>query len=136
MANSRAIVGLFVSAFMLVACTREVVIDIARKGGAIAFVASRPEGDPPCIQGVIVTLAGADIAVAPSLWEVSTAEPGRCRTSFTYGETPTGYAQSGPAPRLLVGSRYLVEISGPGLLGGREFTLRADDGPMGDEGPR
>ena len=137
MGNSAAAGALLAASLVLVACTREVGVEIVRTGEAVTVTATRPGADtPPCIQGLIVEQAGADIATTPPLWEVSTAEPGRCRTSFVYGETPAGYAQSGPAPRLLTGSRYLVEISGPGWQGGREFTLRADDGPMESTAPR
>ena len=129
--------GLLASLLLLVACTHEVVIDLARKGDVVTVTASRSGGDkPPCVQGVIVTLAGADIATTLPLWEVSTAEPSRCRNSFVYGEAPAGYSQNGPAPHLLGGSRYLVEVTGPGMQGGREFTLRTDDGPMENTAPR
>lgn len=131
MGNSRIVSALLASILMLVACTREVVVDIMKKDDAITIVSTRPgSGKPPCVQGLTITLAGADIATTPPLWEISTAEPSRCRTSFVYGQVPAGYAQSGPAPRLLPGSRYLVEITGLGLQGGREFTARSDDGPM------
>lgn len=133
MANSRSMAGLLASALLLMACTREVVIDIAKKSGQITFTASRPgAAKPPCVHGLIVTLAGTDIATTPSLWEISTAAPDRCRTDFVYGKAPPGYAQSGPAPVLLVGSRYMVEITGPGLQGGREFTVQAADGELED----
>jgi hypothetical protein len=121
--------AVFAYLLLLAACTREVVVEVVRAGDAITFTATR-SGKPPCIKGLSVSLAGADIATTPPLWEVSTAEPGRCETRFTYGRVPQGYAQSGPAPRLLPSSRYLVEINGPGLQGGTEFTLRADDGAM------
>lgn len=129
MANSRGVPGLFACALLLIACTREVVIDISKKSGQLTFTANRPgTAKPVCIRGLTITLAGTDIATTPSLWEVSTAEPDRCRASFVYGTTPPGYAQSGFAPALLVGSRYLVEITGPGLQGGREFTVPATMG--------
>ncbi len=137
MANSRALIGLIASTFLLVACTDEVVVDIVGKGDSVTFATSRTgAGEPLCVQGLIVTLAGADIAVTPPLWEVATAEPGRCRTQFDYGKVPAGYTSNGPAPRLLVGSRYLVEITGPGLQGGREFTVTGRDGPLTTATPR
>jgi hypothetical protein len=133
MVNSIALFGLIASAFALVACTNAVTVDVARKGETVSVDAIRAGTDtPPCVQGLIVTLADTDIATTPSLWEISTAEPGRCRTSFTYGQVPPGYTQSGPAPRLLPGSRYLVEITGPGLQGGRAFTFPTVDGPAPD----
>jgi hypothetical protein len=133
MANSPSLATLLACMLLLVACTREVTVALERQGGAVTITAQR-SGDhpPPCVQALSITLAGADIATTPALWEISTAEAGRCRTRFVYGQVPTGFAQSGPAPRLLPGSRYLVEISGPGVQGGREFTLRAGDGQMGD----
>lgn len=136
MGSRRILGGLLASFLLLVGCTREVVVDLMRKHGSVTLTATRPGGDPPCIQGLVVSLAGADIATTAPLWELSTAEPTRCRTSFVYGQIPAGYAQSGPAPHLLVGSRYLVEIRGPGLQGGREFTVRANDGPMVEAAPR
>ena len=133
MVNNRCSAWLLVLAPLLVACTREVEVDIAKTGDEISISVARPGSDKlPCIQGMTITLADTDIATTPSLWEVATAEPGRCRTSFVYGQVPAGYSQSGVAPRLLVGSRYLVEITGPGFEGGQEFTLRAENGKMRD----
>ncbi len=119
------------AAVPLVACSRELAIDLKRQDGGLAITATRGgSARPPCVQGVVVTVAGADIAATPPLWEVATAEPGRCRTGFRYGEVPPGYSQSGPAPRLVAGRRYMVELSGPGLQGGAEFTMRDADGAL------
>ena len=134
MGNKRLLAVL--PALLLAACVQEAVVDVSRTGDAINVAVTKPgAGKPPCVQSLSVSQAGADIAETPSVWELSTAEPGRCRTAFTYGQVPQGYAQSGPAPALSVGSRYLLEIAGPGLLGGREFTMRAGDGSMVDATP-
>lgn len=128
MANRLIPLG-WAATLLLLACTRETTVAVARAGDRVAIAVTR--GDrPPCIQGLVVTVAGADIDATPPLWELATAEPARCLARFHYGEVPRGYSQSGQAPRLLVGSRYMVEVSGPGLQGGAEFTMRADDGPM------
>lgn len=134
MAN-RCLALLVLPAVLLVACSRELAIDLKRQDGSVVITATRGgSGGPPCVQGLVVTLADADIATTPPLWEVATAEPGRCRTGFRYGEVPPGYSQSGPAPRLVVGKRYMVELSGPGLQGGAEFTMRDADGTLTDAG--
>lgn len=133
MASKQAALALLASALTLMACTRDVSVDVTKTGEAVAFTATRgKDAKPPCVQGVIVTQAGTDIADTPPVWELSTAENGRCENSFRYGDVPVGYSQSGPAPRLLVGSRYMIEISGPGVQGGQEFTMRAGDGVLTD----
>lgn len=133
MASNQAAMGLLVPALTLMACTRDVSVDITKTSDAVAFVATHgTDAKPPCVQGVIVTQAGTDIADTRPVWELSTAEIGRCRNSFRYGDVPAGYSQSGPAPRLLVGSRYMIEISGPGVQGDREFTMRDGEGVLTD----
>lgn len=84
----------------------------------------------PCIQGLTITRDGTDIAQSPPVWAISTSAEARCRTSFVYGRIPDGWSQGRAAPPLTVGAKYLVEVAGPGLLGGRTFTMRSDDGSM------
>jgi hypothetical protein len=137
MVSNRALAGLIASTLFLVACTDEIVVDVTKRGDTVTFTTTRPGADEkPCVQGLVVTLAGADLEVSPPLWELATAEPGRCRMQFDYGQVPAGYSQNSTAPRLLVGSRYLVEIKGPGLQGGREFTVVAGDGNLTNTTPR
>jgi hypothetical protein len=125
--------ALLLPALLSAGCMQEASVDVTRRGNVTTVTVFRPgKAEPPCVQNLSVSQAGADIADTPPVWELSTAEPGRCRATFNYGEVPDGYAQSAAAPKLLVGSRYLVEVAGPGLLGGREFTMRAEDGSITD----
>lgn len=121
---------LLLGAVLLVACTREAEVRIDKRGADIAISAPPVDGKPPCIRSMIVTVADTDIADTPPLWELATAAPTTCGRDFVYGKVPAGFSQSGPAPALAPGNRYMVELSGPGWQGGRTFTMRADDGPM------
>lgn len=126
-------IGLLAIAVLLAACMQEAVLEITRGGDQLTISVSKPGLEtPPCVQGLSVTQAGVDAAQVAPLWQISTAEPGRCRASFIYGQVPAGFSESGRAPRLLTGSRYLVEVNGPGLLGGREFTFQAKNGSQTD----
>jgi hypothetical protein len=137
MVSNRAFTGLIASTLLLVACTDEVLVDVTKKGDVVTFATTRSGTEKqPCVQGLVITLAGSDVAVTPPLWELATAEPGRCRARFDYGQVPAGYSQNSTAPRLLVGSRYLIEVTGPGLQGGREFTVMAGDGALTNVPPR
>ena len=121
----------------LTGCRQEVTLAVVRIGDAVTITARRPgNGKVPCVESLSVAPAGTDVTTTPPSWEVATADPARCRTSFVYGQVPQGFTQGGHAPTLLVGSRYLVQIPGPVLLGGKEFTMRADPGPMTGEAPR
>ena len=118
---------------LLAGCVREVALTVVRAGDLVTIAATRPgTGKTPCIEGLSITPAGTDIATTPPLWEIATAEPGRCRATFAYGQVPPGFAQGGIAPALLVGRRYVLQVSGPGLLGAQDFTMRAGSGSMAD----
>lgn len=135
MASNRLLAGLALPA-LLAACVREPQVAITKRGAMIDVAVTRPgASEPPCIKSLTVTRDGADIAETPPVWALSTAETGRCAAAFVYGRVPAGYAQGAPAPALTVGTKYLVEVSGPGLLGGATFTMREGDGPLTDRSP-
>ncbi len=118
-------------ALVLASCVQEPVVDVTRQDGLVQiYVSQSGTLTNPCIRSLTVTIDGADIAQIPPVWAISTSNANECRNSFIYGQVPSGWSQGRPAPALTIGGKYLVEVSGPGLIGGRAFAARADDGPM------
>lgn len=128
--GTRRLLALTLPLAMLAGCVHEVAVAVARRGDRVAFTVTLGGDSPPCVTSLSVMHEGSDIGTTPPLWEVSTAQPGRCRASFNYGEVPEGYAQGHAAAPLTVGDRYLVEVAGPGVMGGKVFEMRAGDGPL------
>lgn len=116
---------------LLAGCVQDPNVSVVKRGAIIDIAVAREGGgEAICVMNLLVSLDGADVAETPPLWELSTAERGRCASSFSYGQELAGFGQSGPAPVLKVGTRYLVEVTGPGLIGGAIFAMRAEDGSM------
>lgn len=133
MAFNRLLAALTLPALLLAGCMGEPKVAVTKHGATIDVIITRSgAAEPPCIKSVTVTLDGADIAETRPIWALSTAQPNRCAATFVYGRVPAGYAQAAPATALAVGTRYLVEVSGPGLLGGATFTMRDGDGALTD----
>lgn len=131
MACKRLLAALALPALLLAGCMGEPKVAVTKRGATIDLVVTRSgAAEPPCIKSVTVTLEGADIAETRPIWALSTAQPNRCAATFVYGGVPAGYTQAAPAPALAVGTKYLVEVSGPGLLGGATFTMRDRDGEL------
>lgn len=131
MACSR--IALLALSGLLLACTgAEPKVTVTKSGATVTVAVERAGAATPCVKSLTVTLDGADIAQTQPVWEVSTAQPNRCAASFVLGQAPAGYAQARAAPELANGTKYLVEVSGPGLLGGATFTMREADGALTD----
>lgn len=122
----------FVALITLAGCVQGAMVEVSKQGEAITVTVTGRGSDPPCITTLAITRAGSDIKTTPALWEVSTADPANCRASFTYGDVPSGWSESGPAPKLAQGLKYGVDAIGIGTLGGGEFTMRAGDGVLTD----
>lgn len=118
---------------LLSACVTDPQVLVTKRAEAVSIAVNVPgKAQPVCINKLIVSVEGTNTADEPALWDLSTAETTRCTASFTYGQVPAGFAQGGTAPPLTNGTRYLVEVMGPGLIGGTTFTMRAADGPLQD----
>ena len=116
----------------LAGCLQEAIVEVARQGDVLSFTITSRGSEPPCVTGLSVAHAGADIKTTPALWDLATADPEKCRATFVYGEVPAGWSQSGPAPKLVEGVRYGLDATGIGVVGGGEFTMRAADGVLTD----
>lgn len=47
-------------------------------------------------------------------------------SEYKYGVAPSGFVARGEAPLLEVGASYVVEVSGPGIMGSTSFRVEAD----------
>lgn len=102
------------------ACLQGVVVDVEHEGVQESFIVRR--GAKTACVDMLDVYAGEPRGNAPA-WRIATADPDLCVGRFVFGRVPPGFAQDAPAPPLVRGGVYHVEVSGTGFVGARRFVV-------------
>lgn len=107
-------------------CRNGARVEIIQANGHVLFhVAQSATDKKQCVEDLSVYPTTPEDA--KPLWNIATADHAICLSDFTYGIVPKGFDASGAPAPLVKGTRYRVDASGTGFLGGNSFVYRAKD---------